>query len=308
VHRTPCRAAKNFSKSAKPTFTDPRALEIYRLIKRSGRGTLTGAQRDLAIKNLTELVQENEKLRDFLKRYADWISHEFGPELSGIHFLLTHISLVVKRAEDLSAIQGVITEGLDRIENQCHKIGKIGEALRRIALANPKGLGLAQREFSVHNFVQETVRDYIERANRANVDLKFNACDESLMAYGDEDTLKIALSNLLKNAIRYNRSGGWVQVNAQDMGKGLVAVRIVDNGQGVPLKDQPHIFEDGRRGSNVLYSGGTGVGLTLAKEIIEKNNGKIGFISQENQGSTFFFEIPLKPPAQPPRSSRSKRT
>ncbi|MGL6074702.1 MAG: sensor histidine kinase [Fimbriiglobus sp.] len=114
---------------------------------------------------------------------------------------------------------------------------------------------------------------------------------------GDPAALGQVLTNLLMNAIQYNRPGGSVEarVEAQD---GEVIVAVKDTGVGIPLADQPHIFERFYRVDQARSrsSGGTGLGLAICKKIIEAHHGTIGFESQEQVGSEFILRLPRYTP------------
>jgi two-component system, OmpR family, sensor kinase len=110
---------------------------------------------------------------------------------------------------------------------------------------------------------------------------------------GDPAALGQVVSNLLTNAIQYNRTGGLVavRVEAQDA---EVCLSVTDTGPGIPLADQPHIFERFYRvdRARARASGGTGLGLAICKSIVEAHRGRIEFESHEQQGTTFLVRLP----------------
>ena len=101
--------------------------------------------------------------------------------------------------------------------------------------------------------------------------------------------------NLISNSIKYSPSGSFCEIKIVNDGNFLIS-SIKDTGNGIPQNEQKHIFERFFKGSNVTRSieGSTGLGLYLAKEIVEVSGGKIWFESTENKGSTFYFSLPLK--------------
>lgn len=95
-----------------------------------------------------------------------------------------------------------------------------------------------------------------------------------------------ALVYILKNAVKYTEPGGFITVQLKEEDD-RVGIEITDNGIGIPEKDLPHIFEKRFRGKNVLQKEGYGIGLYLARKIIEKENGEILCMSQEGRGTVF---------------------
>jgi two-component system phosphate regulon sensor histidine kinase PhoR len=100
------------------------------------------------------------------------------------------------------------------------------------------------------------------------------------------------IGNLLSNAIKYSPQGGVVELAAQFDGD-AVRVEVRDTGIGIPAHQQPQIFTKFFRG-DVAASGitGTGLGLAVSRDIVEAHGGRIGFTSEEGEGTTFFVELP----------------
>lgn len=110
----------------------------------------------------------------------------------------------------------------------------------------------------------------------------------------DSAKLMIAIQNIVDNAIRYSNSGGSVQVRFEkDMSQLLLVVE--DHGIGIPAKDQKFIFNKFFRAENAIHfqTEGSGLGLYIARNIVEKHNGTITFVSEEGKGSTFVVRLPL---------------
>ena len=108
----------------------------------------------------------------------------------------------------------------------------------------------------------------------------------------DKDLLRIAINNLLTNAVKYNSPGGSVSLQVEETDS-LVFIRVSDTGIGISQHDLERIFDKFYRSTNdnVLQKNGHGLGLSLVKEIIELHHGKITVESTLNKGSTFSIEL-----------------
>lgn len=113
---------------------------------------------------------------------------------------------------------------------------------------------------------------------------------------GDQDRLGQVLTNLMGNAMKFTPSGGSVTIEAKHTSPEKIEVRVTDTGPGIAKKDFTKIFEKFSQLDTPKLRGvsGTGLGLTIAKEIVELHGGRIWIESQEGKGSCFAFELPVK--------------
>lgn len=155
-------------------------------------------------------------------------------------------------------------------------------------------------------------------ARRLTVSLPDDAPDDddALEVEGDPAMLRRALDNLLDNARKYSPDDAEIELRLErdDEGPGArsgrsVRVAVVDRGAGIAAIDQPRVFTPFFRAdrSRTRSSGGVGLGLTLARRIVEAHGGALGFESAEGRGSRFWFTLPLAPPPAPePRAQRPR--
>ena len=116
---------------------------------------------------------------------------------------------------------------------------------------------------------------------------------ETAFLHADFTRLKQALLNLMSNAVKYNRDGGTVTLDVRDTGEGLVRISITDTGPGIPKRSLKEIFQPFKRlGAESTKVEGTGIGLTITKQLVEMMNGEIGCESTLGEGSTFWITLP----------------
>ncbi len=146
--------------------------------------------------------------------------------------------------------------------------------------------------------VQFVVNSYQEEARRKQINLEFIKPKEKLPEIKiDVEKIRLAIQNLLDNAIRYTNPNGKVTVSLKyDKLKKEIELQVKDTGIGIPDDQQKRIFSKFFRAANVMRmeTEGSGLGLFITKNIIEAHKGKIWFKSKENYGTTFYVTLPVK--------------
>lgn len=149
--------------------------------------------------------------------------------------------------------------------------------------------------FSLDELTKEVIEQFKNLALAYNVEIETNFQKNLPKIFSSREQIKLVIENLLENAILYTKGKGKVLIKIETKDK-MVYFEIRDNGIGIPKEDQKFIFQKFFRASNVLkyQTRGTGLGLFISKKIIQRSGGKIGFQSEENKGSKFWFSIPIK--------------
>jgi signal transduction histidine kinase len=124
----------------------------------------------------------------------------------------------------------------------------------------------------------------------------------------DPKLLRMVIQNLLSNSIKYTPEGGKITLTLSHNNKENVVLKMSDTGYGIPENQQDKIFTKLFRADNVIGKDteGTGLGLYIAKSIVEQAGGKLWFESEENKGTTFYASLPLGKTTK--KGSRTKRT
>jgi two-component system NtrC family sensor kinase len=155
------------------------------------------------------------------------------------------------------------------------------------------GYDLEMRPVKLDNLVAETAQEMEMHVERAGLTLRWQCEEGPLWVMGNAHRLRQVLDNLIDNAIKYHRPPGWIEMVAhQDNGHVVVSVR--DNGIGIPIEDQPHIFDRFYRVHTEETEDipGTGLGLAIVKSVIEKHKGRIWVESARGKGTEFSFILP----------------
>jgi signal transduction histidine kinase len=153
-------------------------------------------------------------------------------------------------------------------------------------------LPIKKEKVSLIEITKNLISQFLPFARASNVEIKFDFDKNLPEVFTDPNQIKVAIENLLDNAIRYIGRKGEVKIDLKKREKEIL-FEIKDNGLGIPFEDQKFIFQKFFR-SRSKESGGTGLGLFITKSIIEKLSGKIWFESKEGEGTKFYFTLPIK--------------
>ncbi len=155
-------------------------------------------------------------------------------------------------------------------------------------------------EFGVDLFVRECVERVHPAAEQRDVSIVTSPIDGELRIVGDRSQLASALANLLENAVKYSERGGEVQVLVST-GADELAIAVRDQGIGIPSADLERIFERFYRvdKGRSRDTGGSGLGLSIARHAARNHGGDIAVISREGEGSTFTLTLPHNEKARP---------
>lgn len=231
-----------------------------------------------------ELRRENEKMR---MEFTANVSHELKTPLTSISGYAELLENSMVPAEDIPRFGARIHKEAVRMTNL------VGDILKLSALDHRRSGKQEPERVPVDLAViaEEVAGDLGLNAKNNYITIKKNL--NSAVITGDEKLLTELCTNLVDNAIRYNRPGGWVSLSA---GKkdALCWLEVADNGIGIPAEAQSRIFERFYRvdKSRSKATGGTGLGLAIVKHIAVLHDGKIAVNSQPGQGTTIRITFP----------------
>ena len=213
------------------------------------------------------------------------------------HELRTPLGLILGHATFLRELLGEqYREQLDVIIKNASKLKEIIESLSSVDNYETGMARVRQRAVSVARIIEEVVGSFADMASKRNITLKAELDRDELFVEADGSKISIALSNLVKNSIMFTDDGGHIFVSGQAV-PGYVKVSVTDDGIGIPSKDLPRVFERFFQSESHLTRrhGGMGLGLSVAKVMIEMHGGRIWAESVEGKGSSFSFLLPINP-------------
>tara|TARA_R110002167_G_scaffold307895_3_gene512478 strand:- start:1594 stop:2820 length:1227 start_codon:yes stop_codon:yes gene_type:complete len=242
--------------------------------------------REQAEAKIKNALQRERELNELKTKFLSLVSHEFKTPLSGI---LTSATLVGKYTESdqqdkrdkhLKTIQGEVRH-LNGILNDFLSIERleIGKEIYKLT------------DFSVSKVVNEVIYN-ANMMLKSGQKIKYPHNIDDISIHQDEKIVTLALTNLLYNAIKYSSEDKEIDL-VVELSDDKIVFHVIDQGIGIPLNDQKHIFDRYFRAENALLDHGTGIGLNIVKGHLENLRGSVRFVSEENVGSTFTVEFPL---------------
>lgn len=236
------------------------------------------------IRNLEMLAKTNKMKSEFVSI----ASHELKTPLSEIRWG-TEL-LLSKYKDGLSEKQLEIIEGVIKSNS---RLIKLANNLLDVAVISQEKFDLKKEKFDIWEIARRAVEENKILAKADNIEINLEKPRESIFnVQGDSRRIKAVVDGLLSNAIKYSKEKDQVRIKIKNEGA-YTNVCIKDSGLGIPINEQKGVFKKFFRGRNVvkLKTEGTGLGLYLAKNIIEECGGKIWFKSEEGKGSAFYFSL-----------------
>lgn len=230
---------------------------------------------------------ETEKLKEIdqvKSRFFANISHEFR----------TPITLILGPVQQLlgAARSHKNREKLTGIQRNAQRLNELIEQLLDLSKLDARHMKLKAWETDVVGKMKEMVAMFSSLAELRKIELIFRTGEDRLFLWIDNDMFEKIMYNLLGNAIKFTPIGGRIDVYLGRSAKGAVQIMISDSGPGIPEEDKGNVFDRFYQSESAYASNGTGIGLSLTKELIELHSGKIRVESQEGEGCTFIIELP----------------
>ena len=265
---------------------DVPASQIYRSVG------IVAAIPLFAVSGLIALVVIQDRSRRKQEEFTDyknWLvtvaSHELRSPLVGLRWMLEASQTTGKQFSN------------DKMLGSVNELINTTEDVLALSTNSDKGSTTQKDDVDLKKITQQIIQrlELVALQKSVTVTVKDPSPDTTSVVFGDQAQLKRVMSNLISNAIKYTKNDTVVTVRYYVQGS-MYGVSVSDQGVGIPVEDQQNVFIQNFRAANAKNSNvaGTGLGLNIAKQIIEAHNGTISFVSKEGEGTTFTFELPMK--------------
>ncbi len=284
------RVEKFIYKQVKKIYNDVKLLDASTFDKRPITTDMTTLTREVE-RFAEDKKLEIETLKDrenYRKEFMGNVSHELKTPLFTVQgYILTLLDGAMKD-------KTVRKKYLQRANKGVERLIYIVKDLDMITKLETGDLTLYKEDFNIIELVQN-VFDLLEmKATRKNITLTFDReYTDSIMVHADRERIQQVLTNLIENSIKYGKMEGTTEVSIENLIRNKVILRVTDNGEGIEEEHIPRLFERffrvDKSGSRKV--GGSGLGLSIVKHLVEAHNEKIYVESQFGVGSEFSFTL-----------------
>ena len=237
------------------------------------------------IQDLTEV----RSLQTMRKELVGNISHEFRTPLAGI-------KAMVETLQDIAADDREATKDfLSRIEVEVDRMTQLVSELTELSRIETGKAELVLESVDFNLLVEEAVAQLKPQTERQNLSVETSLAKDLPVISADRERLRQVVVNLIHNAIKFNLPGGSIKITTSSS-ENSIDVEVSDTGIGIAKNDLPHIFERFYKADKSRSGQGSGIGLAVAKHVVESHGGEIRAQSEEGKGTTFTISLPLIKP------------
>jgi len=240
--------------------------------------------------NLNEKIEQLEKLSAFKSDVISISAHELRTSLTALRWIN---EMMLKG--DTGDLTGEQRNFIEKQKLSIERMLSLVQEMLTINHTETAGLTYNLKNVDIVEIIEGVMFDFIGESYKKSIETVFIKPTEKIKKVkADPDKIRVVIQNLIENAIKYSKSGDKVIVSV-GIEEDFVRVSVKDNGIGIPEDEQSKIFGKFYRGDKARteHSFGSGLGLYTAKKIIEAHKGMLSFESKDNQGTTFFFTLPI---------------
>jgi two-component system sensor histidine kinase/response regulator len=246
---------------------------------------------------LQQQNEELERLNDIKNKLLSIISHDFRSPLSSLQGVINILNSQSLSPEEIKQIFDALST---KVQNTTNMLDNLLKWTRN----QMQGIRVQPEYFTLLNLVEDVINSLAILAEKKGVVLRHHIT-EPLLVYADPEMIRMVVRNLISNAIKFTVQGDTVTVKAEPTRDDKVVISVIDTGLGISPKDKEKLFQlKDHTTYGTANEKGTGLGLILCKDFVEKNGGEIWVKSEERQGSTFYFTLLTQSARFPEISSR----
>ncbi len=273
------------NQEALDTAITEQLIQLRDALEQSNRQLELRVQKRTA--ELQNALNKINELNDLKNNFISNISHELRTPLTHIK---GYLDLMISK--DLGPISEDQTQILEIMERATNRLEKLIEDLIMFTFAEHEEVVLSKSEFDLLNVVKNLIETIQKTHPQTDFQLENKILNESALVYGDQKKISWVINQLIENAVKYSSSDSQIHVTLISQLENI-NLSISDSGIGIPEDKIDEIFEPFHQldGSSTRKAGGVGLGLALAKKIVEAHGSTINVRSQLNQGSTFDFSL-----------------
>ncbi|MTI38670.1 PAS domain-containing sensor histidine kinase [Fulvivirga lutimaris] len=243
-------------------------------------------ERKKAQEDVVSALENEKELNELKSRFVSMASHEFRTPLSAI---LSSASLISKYNDPGTEEKRL--RHVDKIKSSINNLNNILNDFLSLAKIEEGKTEIQVTEFNISDLANEAIND-IEEVLKSGQHVELRKFGTERKLKSDEKLLRNIFINLLSNASKYSFENSKIILDVI-YGKNNIDIHVTDQGIGIDLTDQKHLFERFFRAKNATNIQGTGLGLNIVKKHVELLSGSITFESQLNIGTTFKVKLPL---------------
>ncbi len=285
AHATLETAIEALKQGAYDYITKPFEPEFIIPVIERGLEKLRLRQKNAELEEITKKLQEVEQIKSDL---LDTITHEFSTPIA---IIKAYIDMFLDGHFDTSNPRHI--ESLRSIRSAVIRLERLVMNLLTLSMGKGKNFELKKEKIFIQDIISNALSQLNDDISKKNINVILNIEAHLPAIEADPTKLSIAVLNLVDNAIKFNKTGGIIRISASQLKSKSIGVAISDTGIGIPEEKIEEIYSPFTQVdmSSTREHQGTGLGLAVAKTIIEAHGGKITLKSKLGKGSTFIFVL-----------------
>lgn len=252
-------------------------------------GDLAGAYNRMS----DAIAERSDRLKQAIREQHDFIEHAVNDMRNPINAF--RWTLEMMRFGDTGKLNRQQLEFLEQMNQTNERLARMVQNMRDVMRLDRGQFQLRPEYFSMEDLVDEVAGDHAVAIREKGVVLHWQRSKSDLpAARADRSAIRKVLSIFIGNAVKYTPANGHVEIQISRSSPGFLAVTVEDSGRGIPQDEQPRVFSRYFRSRTSIREEveGSGLGLHVAKGIVELHGGRVWFESKENVGTTFGFAVP----------------